>query len=122
MFYQLNKIASRTRTTEPSATDQSQANSTDINIILKGASFGNLEFGKGAAPAPVYNDYSNLPADFRDLIEMSRQLPGYVGQLPPQLRDIPLDVFMSMTPDDIRTRMAPPAPPPEDKKPEEEKK
>lgn len=112
MIYQLNKLASKTRTTDPSLTDQSQRDSTDINVMLKGATFGNLEYGKGAAPAPMAQDYSNLPGDYRDLIEFARQLPSYIGQLPPQLRDIPPDRLMQMTPAELTAIMKPPAPTP----------
>jgi len=108
MYYQLNKIAARTRTTEPSMTDQSAADSTNVNVILKNAKFGQLEVGKGAATPPMYEDTTNLPEDLRDMMELARQLPGYIGQLPTELRDIPLDVLMNMTPEDIRTRLTPP--------------
>lgn len=111
MYYQLNKIASRTRTTDPSMTDQSAADSTNVNVILKNAKFGNLDFGKGAAKAPHYTDTTNLPADLRDMMELAKQLPGYIGQLPPELRDIPLDQLMAMTAEDIRTRLTPPESP-----------
>lgn len=112
MFYQINKMASKTRTTAPSLTDQSQRDSTDINVMLKGATFGNLEFGKGAAPAPVAQDYTNLPGDYREMIELTRQLPQYIGQLPPQLRDIPPERLIAMQPAELLAIMKPPAPTP----------
>lgn len=110
MFYQMNKLASKTRTTTPSLTDQSQRDSTDINVMLKGATFGNLEFGKGAAPAPVAQDYSNLPGDFRDMLEFTRQLPTYIGQLPPQLRDIPPERLLALTPAELTAILKPAKP------------
>lgn len=112
MFYQLNKIRTRTRTTKPSLTDQSQADSTDINIMLKGVTFGNLEYGKGAADAPQETDYTNLPDDYRDAIEFGRQLPKFRGDLPPALRDIPIPTLLNLTPAELMARLKPAETPP----------
>lgn len=120
MYYQANKIASKTRTTEPSLTDQSQAASTDVNVILKGHKFGQPALGRGAAQAPAFEDYTNLPDDYRQAIELARQLPNTWGKLPPQLRNIPIDQLINKTPNELTAMLTPkPADPPAEK---EEKK
>jgi len=120
MYYQANKIASKTRTTTPSLTDQSQADSTDLNIILKNHKFNAPALGRGAAEAPRYEDYSNLPTDYREAIELARQMEATKKQLPPQLRTLPTDQLLNLTPEQLAKILTPQQPTP--KPAEEEKK
>lgn len=118
MFYQTNKIASRTRTTKPTLTDQTQRASTDLNIIMKGYKIGDVTVGKGAASPPTWSDYSNTPADLRDAIEIAKRLPHHVAQLPAPLAAIPPATLITMTPAEISAILNPPKPtqPPTDNK------
>lgn len=112
MYYQINKVRSRTRTTEPSMTDQSQRSNTDINVMLSGYKMGEITTGRGAAAAPQYEDYANVPGDLRDMIELSRQMPTTRNKLPPALRDIPQDQLLSLSMDELQAILVPPAKPP----------
>lgn len=121
MYYQANKIKSKTRTTTPSLTDQSAAPSTDVNVILANHKFNEPALGRGAAEAPQYEDYTNLPDDYRQALELARQLPNTWGKLPPVLQGIPIDQLINKTPNEINAMLIPaqpPAKPPESKETE----
>jgi len=120
MYYQLNRIKARTRTTTPTLTDQSQLKNTDINLMLGNFEFGDVKTGVGAAAAPTYEDYSEVPTDFRDIIELQRQLPNTRQKLPPALQGIPIDQLLNLTQQQLLEILTPPAPEPA--KPTEEPK
>lgn len=103
--------------TEPTMTDQSQAESTDINIII------HQFLRTGHAPAgkqPIYGDFSELPDDLRGFIEMGRGMTSLVNQLPEQLRDIPVEQLLTMTNDEIVAKLQPPDAPSDKPKDEQQ--
>lgn len=85
-YYKRNKEAAKYRNTEPSLTDQSQASSTDINIIV--TQF--LRTGQAPPGAqPVYGDFTEFPTDLRTMFDMARSVREKVDQLPEELRGVP---------------------------------
>lgn len=106
MNWQANRIKARTWTNTPSKTDQSQANETDLNIIVgRMLSTGTVP-GRGGEP--LYVDWTQLPRDLRGMIEMGRSLVTRQGQLPPQLQHIPIDQLLTLTNQQIADILAPP--------------
>lgn len=91
---------------DPSETDQSGADETDINVIVKRYGvYGTIPQGKKEAQFGM--DYSEIPNDLRDMIESARMLEIYRGELPEALRALNVDDLLSMTPqaiNDILTR------------------
>lgn len=109
--YAANKISSRTRNNgKPSLTDQSQAKDTDINIIVN--RFLKTGTAPGAPVAPIHGDFTELPQDLRAFIETSRTIHKHRNRLPEQLRNMPVDELMRLTPDALARILAPPATPP----------
>lgn len=105
--YHDNKADAVTFNNEPTKTDQSQAQHTDINVIV------NQFLRTGQAPAgqtPLYGDFSELPKDTRGFIEMGRSINTLKNRLPAQLQDIPTDVLFKMTTAEINAKLAPPEP------------
>lgn len=114
--YAKNKAAARTRNTEPTMTDQSQARETDINVIVS-------RYGvSGQLPAsgqePMYGDFSNMPEDLRGFIEVSRTLNDHYRNLPPELRQMGLEELLALTPEELTNKLTPPAIPPVEEKKE----
>lgn len=108
--YAKNKQRSRTVNTRPTATDQSQAKDTDINIIV--GKFGITGRVPGATTPPMGGDFTNLPGDLREMIETSRDMRRRRALLPKELQEIPVDKLLTMTPDEITAILKPPAPTP----------
>ncbi|WNK14887.1 MAG: internal scaffolding protein [Microvirus sp.] len=99
-----NQHKGRTVNTEPTLCDQSQANQTDINIIL------NQFLKTGQAPGtanPIYGDFTQIPTDLRGFIEMGRSMNTLRSQLPEQLREIPPTVLFNMTDAEILAKITP---------------
>lgn len=107
MNYQRNKLAAITKITAPSMTDQSQARSTDINIIVR--QFLSSGQAAGQAGKPMYGDFTQLPTGLRDMIHMSRRLNKHRAQLPEQLKDISIDKLLTLTPAELTNILTPPA-------------
>lgn len=108
-FYKANKERSKTVNKEPTMTDQSQAATTDINIIV------NQFLRTGQAPngaAPIYADFTQLPDDLRGFIEMGRSINQHQQSLPKELQGIPLEELVTMTNAQITAILNPPATPP----------
>lgn len=108
--YRINKERAIFTNTEESKTDQSQANDTDINVIVK--RYGVTGTVPGAKQPAMYGDFSELPRDLREVIESGKQMQILRKSLPEQLREIPLDELLNLTPTEINNLMAPPADPP----------
>lgn len=117
MNYQRNKHASRTINDRPTATDQSQAAETDINVII-GRMLRTGTPVPGANGEPVYADWTQLPSDLRGMIELGRSLEMSRNKLPDQLKGIPIDQLINLTNDQILTILTPP----ETDKPKDEPK
>lgn len=95
--------------TTPTKTDQSQAEQTDINVIV-------TQFLRtGQTPMPregQYGDFSQLPEDLRGFIELGRSKQQLIENLPPELRTMPLEDLLEMTNEQITAKLQPPATPP----------
>lgn len=109
-YYMRNKAKAVFINTEETKTDQSQANDADINVIVK--RYGQTGTVPGMKTPPMYGDFSELPTNLMDVIESGKQMQIMRKSLPEQLREIPLDELLSLTPDEITRLMAPPADPP----------
>lgn len=121
MSYAHNKLAARTRTTQPTLTDQSQARETDINVIV--GRFLRTGQAPGGQP-PIYGDFTHLDGDLRDMIERARTLHKERAKLPKELQKLPIEELLALPPDKLADILKPPAPtpantpanPPEEKK------
>lgn len=111
MYYQLNKLKSRTRSTRPTLTDQSQARETDINVIVKRYGIGNGQ-APGRAGEPMYGDFTQLPDDLRGFIETARTIEQHKRNLPKELRDMAVHDILALTPEQLTAKLTPPAPTP----------
>lgn len=110
MSYAQNKERARTHNTDPSLADQSQAKETDINVIVGRYGISGQLPQSGAQP--MYGDFSRLPTELRDFIEIGRTLDQRRRELPPELRDMPTDELLALTPEQLTTKLTPPAPTP----------
>lgn len=99
-----------TRSTKPSLTEQSMANDTDINIIMRAQHI--TGYAPGSAKPPVYGDFSELPRDLKGFINLGRSLSVLVNRLPPELRGMKRDELLALTPAEIASKLEKPAIPP----------
>lgn len=92
----------------PSETDQTGADDTDINVIVKRYGvYGTMPSGM---KTPQYgNDLSEIPTDLRDIIESARMLEIYRGELPDALKAINVEDLITMDPAAIAAILNPPA-------------
>lgn len=116
--YLLRKARLATKDETPSMADQSGAEDTDVNVIVKRYGvYGTMPQGK---MQPQYGqDFSQLPDDLRSAIETVRSLDKLHNELPGGLKSLTIEELMTYTPEAI-TRIAQPEPKPETK-PEEKK-
>lgn len=112
--YKANKQDAIYFNNDPSMTDQSLADHTDINVIV--TQF--LRTGQVPNPAkqPIYGDFSELPEDTRGFIEMGRSLEGLQAQLPDKLKHIPVEQLIAMSNEQISAILAPAIPTKEEPK------
>lgn len=96
-------------TKNPTMTDQSAAATTDLNVIVNQFLKTGTSSSKGN---PRYGDFSDLPTDLRGIIETARSVTKLRSNLPPQLRDLPVEQLLALTPEQIATILTPPAPTP----------
>lgn len=96
-----------TKNSMPTMTDQSQADDTNVNVIVKKMSITGPRTGPGNAQ---YGDYSTLPSHLRGWIELGRSLDTNRQQLPPQLQNLPLTDLLTLSPDQIDAILNPPKP------------
>ena len=93
-----------TANTEPTLTDQSGARDTDINVIVGKFGIGQVH----QEPDPgMYGDFSEYPTDLRSFIEKARSVDELREGLPPELKTIPLDELLYLSPDDILAKLQP---------------
>jgi len=59
-------------------------------------------------------DFTNLPKDLREMIELARAMPDIRGALPDKLKDMPIQDLLALTPDKLTEILTPPAKPPDD--------
>lgn len=103
--YRINKERAKYTETQPSLTDQSQANETDINVIV--SRYGVTGQVNGNAGTPMYDDFSNLPEDLRGFIDAARSIQALNDQLPEALRDIPTEELLNLTAEQLASKLAP---------------
>jgi len=103
--YLANKAAAVYNNTDPTETDQSQANDTDINVII--GRFGIGRLAPGAATPPIYADLTEMPRDLRGFIETARNLETLRERLPAQLRGQNVDELLALTPAQIHGLLFP---------------
>jgi len=115
-YYRRNKERAKYYETMPSLTDQSQADDTDINLIMKRAEAGQMV--RGAAGEPQYGDFSEVPQDLKTAIEKARQVKEIRAKLPPALREIPIEELLTYSREELKAIVDPEPKP----KIEEEKK
>ena len=104
------RAKARTVNDEPTATDQSAARETDLNIILQRyAQSGTLQsHGKD----PMYEDWTEYPEDLRGFIERARTAEKLRASLPQELKGKTLDELVRLTPNELHNILTPPAPTP----------
>lgn len=110
-IYLTNKRRAIFINTEPTETDQSQADQTDINIIL------NQFLRTGNAPGqqqPIYGDFTEFPTDLREMFDLARSVKTKIEQLPDALARIPLNELVHMTNEQINDILPKPAPEPDE--------
>lgn len=119
-YYYQNRKRARTFNTDPTMTDQSQAQNTDINIII------NRLRDVGTPPprnfaVPMSGDFTGLPKDLRSLLELAKSANEKRRALPAPLRDMPIDQLINLTTEQLHAILTPPAKPPAQETPEEPK-
>lgn len=99
-MYAINKAKAIYRSNAPSLTDQAAYKDTDLNIVIP------RYLTTGHAPGQVkpgeFMDLSEVPQDLRGLIDESRRINQYRQQLPEELRDIPTEQLIYMSPEEMR--------------------
>lgn len=108
MYYQRNKIASRTINNKPSLTEQSGAKETDINVIVK--RFIDTAQAPGSTQPPIYGDFSEIPTSLREVIERGRSIQQLMRQLPPQLKGMSKEEILALTPEQLTEKLTPKPP------------
>lgn len=108
MYYE-NRKRARTINNKPTKTEQSGAAQTDINVIVK--SFKITGRVPGASTEPMAGDFSELPTDLREMIETAKGIKEKRQGLPPQLRDMPIEELLALTPDKLANILTPPQQP-----------
>lgn len=99
-----------THNTDPTMTDQSGAADTDINLIVK--RYGVYGTAPGASQPGIYGDFSDLPTDLAERIQLMRRIPELKANLPKELADLTIDEIVNLTPDQLKAKLQPPAPTP----------
>lgn len=116
MKYHENKARAVTFNTEPTMTDQSAAHDTDINVIVdKFAQHGQLP--QHPKP-PISGDFTGLPVTLAEAFEAAKTIQGLHARMPEQLRSMPIQELMALTPQQLTDKLKkqPPAEPPTEEK------
>jgi len=109
-LYKKRKLAAGYRSTEPSMTEQSMAQETDINVII--SRFAISRTVPGSSRQPMSGDFSNLPTDLRGFIEAGKRLGQLRARLPEKLRNMSNEELFALTSEQLKTILTPPAPQP----------
>lgn len=104
-----NRVAAVTWPDPKSATDQSQANETDINVIV--GKMGISGTVPGAPMEPIYGDWTQFPQDLREYIETARTIDSLREKLPEQLKNKKTEELIAMTPETLAELLKPADPP-----------
>lgn len=103
--YARNKAKSIIHTEGETLTDQSQARETDINVIVSRYGITNQMPGTGAQP--IYGDFTQLPKDLREFIDLGRSIEDRRAELPPELREMPIEELLALTPEQLTDKLTP---------------
>lgn len=106
--YRRNKSRAVYEETMPSLADQSGANDTNINVIVK--RYAQTGIVPGNTRSPMGGDFTSLPEDLRSMIETSRSLKETRKRLPEGLRDMPVEQLLTLTTDELTRILTPPKP------------
>jgi len=106
--YYRNKERAVFVNTMPTLTDQSQAHDTDVNVIIKKYTVTGTV--PGAPNAPQYLDTTQFPQDLREVLEGGRAIKHYRQALPEQLRRMPIEQLLALTPEEITKLVKPEEP------------
>lgn len=113
--YQQKKLAAIHFNDEPTMTDQSAAEDTDINVIVN-QFMRTGQLTAGATP-PTQGDFTQIPTNLRDMIELGRSVRFHRNRLPKQLQGMTDHELLALTPDALRKILTDePAPKPAEKK------
>lgn len=117
MYYAINKLAAKTRNSGKTETDQSQAEATDLNVIVK--KFGVTGNVRALNAQPLFGqDTTEWPQDLRGVFETARKLHIKRSELPEQLRGLTMQELFSLTDRQLEERLTPVQPKDETKKEE----
>lgn len=108
MSYEENKRRAVTVDNTPSLTDQSAADDTDLNVIVR--QYLTQGTARGNPENATYGDFTQLPTDLRGFIELGRTLQDTIEELPLALRATPLDELVQMTNEQIARILTPAEP------------
>lgn len=100
----------RTTNSGKSLADQSQADDTNINVILR--KYGATGVAMGVAGPPQYLDHTQLPEDLREAYDQIRNVGRLRDSLPDALRNKPLEELNALTLEQLNAILHPPAAPP----------
>lgn len=89
-----------------SMADQSQAEDTNINVILR--KYGVTGVATGRAGPPQYLDHTEHPEDYRQAIELTRKIGTLQQQLPEQLKNMTLEQVTHLSNEQLNAILAPP--------------
>ncbi|AXH75814.1 MAG: internal scaffolding protein [Microviridae sp.] len=94
-----------TENKDPSMTDQSGSNDTDINTIVK--RYGTYGTMPQSNQQPVYGDVADQPTDLRDRIALIRSIPNIKAGLPKELESLTLEEVLALTPAELTSKLTP---------------
>jgi len=106
------------RNSDPSETDQTGADDTNINVIVK--RYGVYGTVPSGLKSPLYGqDTTEWPTDLSEAIEIARSLNTLRQKLPEQMRNLNEQELLALTPEEIVDILKPSEKPAEDKKVEQ---
>lgn len=106
--YMKKRARLRFKSTQPTATDQSEAMTTDINVVI------GYMLKTGEMPSErkgIYGDFTELPTDLKGFIDTARSMGRHRNRLPKALQTLTVAELTALTPQKLAEILAPPAPP-----------
>lgn len=103
MGYYENRKRARTITVGSTKTDQSAAINTDINIIMRNAAIHGTVMG--SSKPPIYGDFSQIPDNLRDMLELAKTVEGHRAQLPAALQSMTVEELINADPAQLHQRI-----------------
>lgn len=102
--YYENRKKAETITVGQTKTDQSAAANTDINVIVRNYIIHGS--APGSSKPPMYGDFSEIPDNLRDMIDLGRSIEGHRAALPPGLQDMTVQELVTTDPKQLAARIA----------------